>query len=233
MHHPITEKSFAIIDREIGPHPFSPNEYSVVRRVIHSTADFDFKDLVHFSPKVIDQAIIALRRKTPIITDVSMVKQGIKTIVQHTFGNPIMVAVEQTKSALPGKTRTESGLLTCLKQHPTGIFVIGNAPTALMALCQSVNCNVGNALSPQFTPSFSTGFPPPFSTGGNAARSSVVPSLVIGAPVGFVAVEQSKDCLAKTALPQIRVNGRKGGSAVAAAILNALLLLAWERETSS
>lgn len=220
LHHPITEQSFAIIDREIGDHVLSPDEYTIIRRVIHSTADFDFKSLISFSPNGIEQAITALRRKTPIITDVSMVKQGIKTIVQQTFDNPILVAVEHAQSAFPGKTRTESGLLTCLEQHPTGIFVFGNAPTALLALCQT-------AASDTRLPSDSQVLVPPSSV--TQSNQSLVPSFVIGAPVGFVAVEQSKVALAQTALPHIRVNGRKGGSPVAAAILNALLLLAWER----
>lgn len=213
LNHPITQQSFAIIDREVGAHTFSPEQYSVVRRVIHSTADFEFKSLVHFTPNVIEQAIVTLRQKTPIITDVSMVKQGIQTIVQKTFGNPIIVAVEQVKDPLPGKTRTESGMLTCLEKYPNGIFVIGNAPTALLALCQTLQPALVTAHARPDTSSIS--------------RDS--PSLIIGAPVGFVAVEQSKVTLAQTLLPHIRVNGRKGGSPVAAAILNALLLLAWER----
>ena len=226
LHHPITEQSFAIIDREFGSHAFSPEQYAVVRRVIHTTADFEFKSLVHFSPHVIDQAIAALTLKTPIITDVSMVKQGIKTIVQQTFGNPIIVAVEQVSEPLPGKTRTESGLLKCLEQYPTGVFVIGNAPTALIALCQ--------AIALRQTVEAPTA-PRPLSGSGSensAGKTLERPSLVIGAPVGFVAVEQSKETLAQTSLPHIRVNGRKGGSPVAAAILNALLLLAWERAHS-
>ena len=225
LHHPITEQSFAIIDREIGPHSFPPEQYAVVRRVIHSTADFEFKSLVHFSPHVMTQAIAALRQKTPIITDVSMVRQGIQTIVQNTFGNPIIVAVEQAPTALPGKTRTESGLLKCLEQYPTGIFVIGNAPTALNALCQ--------ALEPQLSTPPTAGHPLMDSSSDSDNGDTIsLPSLVIGAPVGFVAVEQSKATLAQTSLPHIRVNGRKGGSPVAAAILNALLLLAWEQKTT-
>ncbi|MEM9215892.1 MAG: precorrin-8X methylmutase [Cyanobacteria bacterium P01_F01_bin.150] len=221
LSHPITEQSFAIIDREIGAHTLSPDEYKIVRRVIHSTADFEFKSLVHFSHNAIKQAIMALRSGNPIITDVNMVKQGIKTTVQHTFGNPIIVAVDQVKFASLGKTRTELGMLSCLEDHPTGIFVIGNAPTALMALCRALPRTSTPTLKPPGTvqPSLTT-----------RSLQPLFPSFVIGAPVGFVAVEQSKEALAQTVLPHIRVNGRKGGSPVAAAILNALLLLAWEQE---
>lgn len=197
--HPILQQSFAVIDREIGPHNFSPREYAIVRRVIHSTADFDFKDLIRFSPGAIDGAIAALRQQVPLITDVTMVKQGITGLVAKTFNNPLTSAVEQAQAALPGRTRTETGMLKCFEAYPQGIFAIGNAPTALLALCSQL--------------------PAPLQ-----------PALVIGAPVGFIAVEESKAALAQTPVPQIRVEGRKGGSPVAAAIVNALLILAWEAD---
>jgi precorrin-8X/cobalt-precorrin-8 methylmutase len=198
LSHPILEQSFAVIDREIGSHDFSPAEYAIVRRVIHSTADFEFKHLLHFSPGAIDRAIAALRAKVPIVTDVSMVKYGIKTLVGQTFDNPIWSAVDYADQALPGKTRTETGLLHCWQTVPEAIYVIGNAPTALLALCDRL------------------------------ATAVVQPALVIGAPVGFIAVLESKTALAQLTVPQIRVEGRKGGSAVAAAIVNALLVMAWE-----
>jgi precorrin-8X/cobalt-precorrin-8 methylmutase len=198
--HPIMEQSFAVIDREIGDHGFSPAEYAIARRVIHSTADFEFKHLLRFSPTGIETAIAALGEKTPIITDVGMVKQGVATVVSQTFGNPLVSAVEFARTAAPGKTRTETGLLHCLEQYPGAIVAIGNAPTALLALCRQLE-----------------------------TASYLTPAVVIGAPVGFIAVEESKAALAQTEIPQIRVEGRKGGSAVAAAILNALLVLAWER----
>lgn len=201
LNHPILEQSFAVIDREIGAHSFSPSEYAIVRRMIHSTADFEFKDLVRFSPGAIEGAIGALRQKIPIVTDVSMVKQGIQTLAAKTFANPIISAVEQAKVALPGKTRTETGLLSCCDRFPHAIYTIGNAPTALLALCDRIQ-------SPQ--------------------DPRIQPTLVIGAPVGFIRVLESKAALAQTPVPQIWVEGRKGGSPVAASILNALLVLAWE-----
>lgn len=202
--HPILEQSFAVIDREIGAHNFTPQEYAVVRRVIHSTADFDFKHLLRFSPGAIDGAIAALACQVPIITDVSMVKQGIATLVSKTFQNPIISAVEQATEALPGKTRTETGLLQCWEHYPNAIYVIGNAPTALLALCDRLST-------------------------ANSPTATQQPTLVIGAPVGFIAVLESKLALSKLSVPQIRIEGRKGGSPAAAAILNALLVLAWER----
>lgn len=196
--HPIMAQSFAAIDREIGTHNFTVSEYAIIRRVIHSTADFDFKDLIYFSPEAIELGVAALRRGVPIITDVSMVKQGIVNLVAQTFNNPLISAVEQVSVALPGKTRTETGLIECWRQFPAAIYVIGNAPTALLALCNELKFSL------------------------------VSPALVIGAPVGFISVVESKAALANTPVNQIRIEGRKGGSSVAAAIVNALIMLAWE-----
>uniref|UniRef100_B8HMP9 Precorrin-8X methylmutase CbiC/CobH n=1 Tax=Cyanothece sp. (strain PCC 7425 / ATCC 29141) TaxID=395961 RepID=B8HMP9_CYAP4 len=195
--HPILQQSFALIDQEMGEHRFGPEEYQVLRRVIHSTADFDFQDLLYFSPGVISIATTALGQKVPIITDVTMVKQGVLSLVEQTFQNPLVSAIDFCKSALPGRTRTETGLLQAIKTFPTGIYVIGNAPTALLALCDAIRAE------------------------------NYQPTCVIAAPVGFVSVVESKAALAQLKVPQIRVDGRKGGSAVAAAILNALLTLAW------
>ena len=200
--HPITAESFAIIDREIGGHSFSPAEYAIARRVIHSTADFEFKHLLRFSEGAIEGAIAALRQGVPIVTDVNMVQQGIASTVARSFQNPITSAVAQVTEALPGKTRTETGLLQCWQQTPEAIFLIGNAPTALLALCDSIR--------------------------KAQANNQTTPALVVGVPVGFVSVVEAKAALAATDVPQIRAEGRKGGSPVAAAILNALIALTQE-----
>ncbi len=204
--HPIMAASFAQIDAEFGPHALPPEEYAIIRRVIHSTADFDYRHLLKFGAPTsagnrqshpIPRACQALRAGAPIIVDVTMVEQGVKSMVQRTFQNPLLSAVAQTDGALPGKTRTETGLLRCIEQYPEGIYVIGNAPTALLALGQQIR------------------------------QGKACPQLVIGAPVGFISVLESKADLASLAdTPQIRVEGRKGGSPVAAAIMNALLVLA-------
>ncbi|HEY9737506.1 MAG TPA: precorrin-8X methylmutase [Trichocoleus sp.] len=197
--HPILEQSFAVIDREIGPHAFSADAYAVVRRVIHSTADFEFKQLLQFSEDALERGIQALQQGHPLVVDVGMVRQGIASMVRRTLGNPILTAVEAVETAEAGRTLTETGMLRCWEQAPEAIFVVGNAPTALLGLCDRI------------------------------ATSPVKPALVIGAPVGFIAVEEAKARLAATPVPQIRAAGRKGGSPVAAAIVNALLVLAWER----
>jgi precorrin-8X/cobalt-precorrin-8 methylmutase len=221
--HPIMAQSFAAIDREIGSHKdkFSPAEYAIVRRVIHSTADFEFQHLIHFSPNAIEAGIQALRDRLPIITDVGMVKQGVAGLVAKTFANPLISAVEGVEVALPGKTRTETGLMQCYEKFPTAIFAIGNAPTALLALCQELqNQKLQNQkLQNQKLQN------------QKLQSAATLPALVIGAPVGFISVVESKATLAQTPVNQIRVEGRKGGSSVAAAILNALIMLALERES--
>lgn len=199
LNHPIVEQSFALIDGEVGKHNLNPQEYAIARRVIHATADFDYLHLLKFSPDAIETAISALATGVPIVTDVTMVKQGIKSLVAKTFNNPIVTAIERADKALPGKTRTETGMLRCWQEYPHAIYVIGNAPTALIALCSQIS------------------------------QTAVIPKLVIGVPVGFVSVIESKQALSQLNVPQIGVTGRKGGSAVAAAILNALLVMAWDK----
>ena len=198
INHPIVEASFKIIDREIGEHNFTKAEYAIMRRVIHSTADFDYLKLLKFNHKAISSGITAIKKQVPIITDVSMVKQGIRSMVGKTWNNEVISAIEQAKNAEYGKTRTETGMLKCWSKYPEGIYVIGNAPTALLALCDRISSN------------------------------NITPTLVIGVPVGFVSVIESKQALAKLNIPQIITTGRKGGSSVAAAIINALCVLAWE-----
>lgn len=224
--HPILKESFAIIDREIGENNLSPAEYAIARRVIHSTADFEFARRLKFSPGAIETAIAALKNGVPIVTDVTMVKQGIASTVAGTFKNEIVAAIDfaslagksiaeiealsltlpvsgQSLATSPGstekrsQTRTEKGLLAVAREYPTAIYAIANAPTALLALCSLIK------------------------------TSSVKPAIVIGAPVGFVSVVESKAVLAQTPVPQIRVEGRKGGSPATAAIINALISLAW------
>ncbi len=180
----------------MGEHQLSHREYAIARRVIHATADFEYLKLLRFSPGAINSGIATLTKGTPIVTDVTMVKQGIRSLVAKTFNNPIICAIEQAETAKPGKTRTETGLLNCWLQYPQAIYVIGNAPTALLSLCRQL------------------------------AHSSVTPPLVIGVPVGFVSVVESKQSLARLNVPQISIEGRKGGSPAAASILNALLVLA-------
>ena len=200
--HPILKQSFAIIDQEVAEHALTSFEYAIARRVIHTTADFDYLKLLQFSPTAIAKAIRCIQEKRPIVVDVNMVYQGIINRVTRTFNNPVISAVDQAPIADPGLTRTETGINRCFSQYPDAIYVIGNAPTALLALCQAIRL------------------------------SQVQPGLVIGVPVGFVSVLESKQALASISIPQIIVSGRKGGSTVASAIVNALLSLAWDQSSS-
>lgn len=198
LKHPILQKSFALIDAEMGEHPFAPEEYAILRRIIHSTADFDFTQSLRISPQAIAQGIAALQAGGPIVTDVGMVRQGCQNMAARTFQNPVVAAVELATAAAPNQTRSATGMLEALRRYPAAVYVVGNAPTALVALCDRL------------------------------AEGALAPPLIIGVPVGFVGVLEAKAQLAALPVPQIRVEGRKGGSAVAAAILNALLVLAWE-----
>lgn len=208
LEHPITRKSFELIDQEVGGHHFTAAEYAVVRRVIHTTADFDFMQLMRFSGQPFSAAIEAFQKAQPIVTDVSMVAAGVGTVVAKTWQSSVVVAVQQSQGSSPVqtssvpppvKTRSADGMRVCARAYPEAIFAVGNAPTALLALCEGI------------------------------INSDWRPALVIGTPVGFVNVVESKRALAELAVPHILVTGRKGGSAVAAAILNALMIWAWEQ----
>ena len=198
LNHPIVEQSFAIIDRLVGKHHLNPQQYAIARRVIHTTADFEYLDLLQFRHNAIASAMVAIQNRVPIVTDVTMVKQGIQTMLAKTFNNEIVSAIDFAEVANPGMTRTQTGLLKCWEKYPEAIYVIGNAPTALIALCDCIK------------------------------KQNKTPPLVIGTPVGFVSVIEAKSALEELTIPQIVIKGRKGGSPVAAAIINALLVLATE-----
>lgn len=200
--HPITAASFAIIDQEIGPHPWSPSEYALVRRAIHATADFELRDRFQFSPEAIPTAIAALRVKTPVIVDVRMVAVAVNprlALAQIPLHCALDRAPEQDAYPETGQTRTALGMQALALDHPQGIFVVGNAPSALIALADLIQQN------------------------------QIQPILVVGVPVGFVGVEEAKARLAQLSVPQIQVQGRKGGSPVAAAIVNGLVELSQQR----
>lgn len=200
--HPITAESFAIIDAEFGPHDFSAAEYAIIRRVIHTTADFDYRDRLEFSPGAIALGMAAIAAGLPLVVDVTMVEQGIRSSVAQRFHNPVISAITlanpEGDGLAVGQTRSAAGMVCCIERYPEAIYVVGNAPTALLALSRAIDAG--------------------------QAR----PALVVAAPVGFVSVVESKAAIAAQSVPQIRVAGRKGGSPVAAAIVNALVQLASE-----
>ena len=198
--HRITLASFAQIDQEMGPHELTPVEYAIARRVVHTTADFEFKQLLQFSGEPIMAATVAFQQGATIITDVSMVAAGIRGVAAKTWKSAIIPAIKHAPArVLPHQTRSSEGMRQCLQRYPGAIVAVGNAPTALLSLCAEV------------------------------ANKQASPALVIGAPVGFINVVESKQLLQSLSVPYVLVEGRKGGSAVAAAILNAIMIWTWQQ----
>lgn len=197
----IEAKSFVIIDGEVGRHGYDEYQWPIVRRVIHTTADFDFAAITRFSTDVVAVAIAALRRGESILCDTNMVMAGINKPRLARFGSSLNCYVADDDVAREarrlGVTRSIIAARKGVAQG-CGIYLIGNAPTALFELLNL------------------------------AEKGQVKPSLVVGVPVGFVGAEESKQALLASGLPFIACCGRKGGSAIAATILNALMLLAEE-----
>lgn len=196
--HVTDAQSLAIIDREIGDHAFSPAEYEIVRRVIYATADFEYKSLVRFSDLALQSGAAALAARSTIVVDAPMVQVGIASDIQDTFSNPVYCSMEALTRPQKEKTRAAWGIETLARRYPEGIFVIGQAQTALTALVELIE------------------------------SEEVKPALVISTPSGFVDVEVAKSRLADSLVPHIRIEGRKGGAVVAAAILNGLVDLSWQ-----
>ncbi|GAB6932668.1 precorrin-8X methylmutase [Calditerricola satsumensis] len=198
----IEDKSFAIIAEELGPHPFTPEQFPVVQRVIHATADFELGRSLVFHPRAIEAGIKAILSGKPVIADVQMVQAGISKARLARFGSDVRVyiadpdVVEEARRL--GTTRAIVAMRKAARETDGAIFAIGNAPTALLELIRLIE-EVG-----------------------------VRPSLVIGVPVGFVSAAESKEALRnlKADVPYITNIGRKGGSPVAVAIVNALSLMA-------
>ncbi len=196
--HASDAQSLAIIDREIGDHVFSPAEYEIVRRVIYSTADFEYKSLIRFSELALQSGAAALAARTTIVVDVPMVQVGITANIQNTFANPVYCSMEAITRPQKEKTRAAWGIETLARRYPEGIFVVGQSQTALSALVELIE------------------------------SEEIKPALIIGTPSGFVDVEVTKARLNDSLIPHIRTEGRKGSAVVAAAIMNGLVDLAWQ-----
>lgn len=197
----IERRSFAIIDAEVGPHPHDDRQWPIVRRIIHTTADFDFAAATCFSAGALASGIAALRRGESILCDTNMVRAGINKTRLAAFGSDLVCHVADPDVAREARAQGVTRSLVAMRRgvaEGCGIFLVGNAPTALFELLEL------------------------------ARRGVAHPALVIGVPVGFVGAAESKEALLASALPFIVCRGRKGGSAIAAAILNALMILAGE-----
>lgn len=200
----IEKRSFAIITEELGGRTFPEGVAEVVKRVIHTSADFDYADNLCFSPDAVEQAKAALEAGATIVTDTNMALAGIsKGTLAQLGGRAVCLMADEAvarEAKTRGVTRATVSMEHAAKLDGPLIFAIGNAPTALIRLHELIE------------------------------EGAVSPALVIGVPVGFVNVVESKELFLGGDTPYIIARGRKGGSNVAAAIVNALLYQIVKRE---
>ena len=196
----IEELSFKIIDDEAGRHDFPPDQWSIVRRMIHASADFEYMESVRFHKHAISKGLEAIKNGKNIITDTNMAKAGIRKSDLERFGTKVkcfMTDSEVGRIALKtGITRAKAAVDAAISDMKDGIYVVGNAPTALLRLIELIK------------------------------RKKAKPALIIGLPVGFVNAAESKANLIAMDQPYISNIGRKGGSNIAASVVNALAKLA-------
>ena len=200
----IEKRSFAIITEELGGRTFPEGVAEVVKRVIHTSADFDYADNLCFSPDAVEKAKAALEAGATIVTDTNMALAGIsKPTLAKLGGRAVCLMADEAvarEAKERGVTRATVSMEHAAKLDGPLIFAIGNAPTALIRLHELIG------------------------------EGAVSPALVIGVPVGFVNVVESKELFLGGDTPYIIARGRKGGSNVAAAIVNALLYQIIKRE---
>lgn len=197
----IEDKSMRIIEEEVEnlKDNYTPEEWMIVRRVIHTTADYDFasKNRIVFN-KAIDAAFNAFRSRCSIVADTDIVYAALNKKNLNELGLKCISRISDDEvireAKRSNKTRAEISIRLSIGEIRDGIVVIGNAPTALLELLRLID-------------------------------EGIKPSLVIAVPVGFVNAKESKDMLMQYDIPYITNIGRKGGSTVASAIINALMLL--------
>ena len=202
----IEERSFAIISEELGARTFAPHTELIVKRCIHTSADFDYADNLCFSQDAAVKAMEAIQRGVSVVTDTNMAKAGINKVSLGKYGGSVhcfMADADVAEAArLHGTTRASESMKKAAAMGEPFLYAIGNAPTALVTLYDLMQ------------------------------EGQVKPELIIGVPVGFVNVVESKRHLfavcEKYHVPAIVAMGRKGGSNVAAAICNALVYSAAE-----
>ncbi len=196
----IEAESFRIIERELGPTEFDTKAFKIVQRVIHATGDFAFADHLRIAPGAIEKGLAAIESGKNILTDVTMVASGVSSAMLGQWGGRVICRLNDPIIAdlakKEGKTRSEVAIEQGLRDK-VGIVAIGNAPTALLRVMKCLE-----EIDAEERP------------------------LVVGVPVGFVNAAESKEILAEKEYPFITSLGRKGGSPVAAAIVNALIRLA-------
>jgi len=195
----IEKRSMAIIEQEVGKHSYNELEWTIVRRVIHATADFDFakQNAIIFHKDAISSALNAIANKCTVVGDSDIVLAALNKNSLNDFGLRSVCKISDplvaSEAKQLNKTRAEAAMRKAAADINNGIVAIGNAPTALYEVIRMVNEKV------------------------------VKPALIIGIPVGFVSAVESKEELLSVNVPHITNKGRKGGSTVAASIINALL----------
>jgi precorrin-8X/cobalt-precorrin-8 methylmutase len=198
----IERRSLEIITRELGARTLAPENAAVIKRVIHTTADFDYAESLVFSSDAVPRGLDALRGGARLVTDTTMALSGISKPALRALGCEVRCYIADADVAdaakREGTTRAEISMRRAAEDG-ADVFVIGNAPTALIALHRLID------------------------------EGKASPSLVIGVPVGFVNVVEAKELFIGGETPHIIARGRKGGSNVAAAIVNALLYQITER----
>lgn len=199
----IEDESFAVVDREAWPHDFDRTSWEVVRRVIHATADFEYKHLVRFSADALESGVAALKKGgAPVIADVKMITVGLNAARLASFGATAHTFIDDEDVIAAARAEgTTRAVMAMRAAHAKGlldgaIVAIGNAPTALLEVLRLHR------------------------------ETGVRPALVLGMPVGFVNAAESKEELLASGLPYIVTRGRKGGSTVTVAALHAVLHVA-------
>ncbi|WP_209701782.1 precorrin-8X methylmutase [Clostridium algifaecis] len=194
----IEKKSFQIIGEEMGSHNFTERELAIVKRVIHTTADFKYKDIIYIREGAIDSALSLLKKGTTIYTDTNMALAGINKKALSKLNCRVECFVAREDVAKIAKDREITRSMAAVEkavEEGVEFFVFGNAPTALFKLKELTLLNKAK------------------------------PKFIVGAPVGFVGAEESKKEIEKLDIPMITIRGRKGGSNVSAAIVNALMYM--------
>ncbi|MDO5324572.1 MAG: precorrin-8X methylmutase [Clostridia bacterium] len=200
----IERRSFEIITQELGDRKLDPEFELVVKRVIHTTADFDYYDNLTFSEHAVLRMMDAIRAGCDVITDTTMAQSGINKKLLAQFGGQARCFIADPDVAEEAKARGVTRSLVSMEKaarlNKPLIFAIGNAPTALFSICDLMRAG------------------------------KLAPEMIIGVPVGFVNVVEAKEEVMSTAQNYIVARGRKGGSNVAAAIVNAVLYQLIQRE---
>lgn len=194
----IEKRSFEIIGQEMGEHRFSDRELQIVKRVIHTTADFQFKDITYIREGAIDSAIALLKKGVTIYTDTNMAASGISKIALKKLNCKVECFVAREDITAIAKERGITRSMAAVEkavEEGVEFFVFGNAPTALFKLKELT------------------------------LEGKAKPKFIVGAPVGFVGAAESKEEIEKLNIPMITMRGRKGGSNIAAAIVNALMYM--------